>query len=151
MAEHVQIVLVDGHPPGKTNGCSRWGEQVPLLSRLPLKPTQLNISSTFTAGVQANVNPWGATWALEDVEAMAAVIPTQTTRELLEMREWSDTNEAPINMPNPPFLQIKWSRDPISYRGVHINGEPLLIFQKGGVPRSQHRGPILAHQFYPGM
>ena len=33
-------------------------------------------------------------------------------------------------MPNPPFLQISWDGNPINYRGVYINGEPLLIFQR---------------------
>jgi hypothetical protein len=91
---------------------------------------QLEIFSALTAGVQANVNPWGATWALEDVEALAAFIPTQTTRELLVRWEWSETNAPPVNMPSPPFLQITWDGNTSNYRGLLINGEPLLIFQK---------------------
>ena len=118
-----------GYPLGKTNAYNRLGEQLALINRLPLKPTQPRSLTTFMAGVTANPNPWGATWALEDVETMAAFIPKQAKTELAARWEWSEINEAPLSLPNPPFLQITWEGYPISYRGIHLNGKNILLFQ----------------------
>ena len=85
--------------------------------------------TTFAAGVQANENPWGAIWALEDVEAMASFLPDHAQRDMKARWEWAEANETPIPMPHQPFLQITWAGHPICYRGIHLNGEAILIFQ----------------------
>ena len=117
-----------GHPPGQINGHNRFGEHIALINRLPLEPTQPRILTTFTAGVTANPNPWGATWSLEDVETMASFLPEHAKRDLAARWEWSEANEPPLPMPNQPFLQVTWAGYPICYRGIHLNGETILIF-----------------------
>ena len=60
---------------------------------------------------------------------MAAFIPKQAKKELVARWEWSEINETPLSLPNPQFLQITWEGYPINYRGIHLNGETILLFQ----------------------
>jgi hypothetical protein len=111
----------------KTNGYSRWGALVTLLRPLPLRPLQRKIFTTFAAGAQANENPRGAPWTLEEVETLAALIPTQTKKGPCGAMGVVGKQRNPRRTVVSPVHLCHLGRKPIVFRPVLVNGEPLLI------------------------
>ena len=59
---------------------------------------------------------------------MASFMPKHVEMELTEPWGWSEANEIPLPRPNYPYYPVTWAGNPICYRGILINGEPILTF-----------------------